>query len=196
MDLTGQFRIAAPREQVWAALNDPEILARAVPGCESIEKTSDTDFVAKVTIQIGPVKAKFNGKVRLSDLDPPKRYRIEGEGQGGVAGFGKGGAEVELEEDGAETILKYTAKATVGGKLAQLGARLIDATAAKLAGEFFQRFAEAVAPTPVPAAVGAGAEAAAPPPEPVPARAALAPRIWVPLLLFVVALLLWYFGGR
>lgn len=196
MDLTGQFRIAAPREQVWAALNDPEILARAVPGCESIEKTSDTDFVAKVTIQIGPVKAKFNGKVRLSDLDPPKRYRIEGEGQGGVAGFGKGGAEVELEEDGAETILKYTAKATVGGKLAQLGARLIDATAAKLAGEFFQRFAEAVAPTPVPAAVAAGAEAAAPPPEPVPARAALAPRIWVPLLLFVVALLLWYFGGR
>lgn len=194
MDMSGQHRIAAPREQVWAALNDPEILARAVPGCESMEKTSDTDFVAKVTIQIGPVKAKFAGKVKLSDLDPPKSYRIEGEGQGGVAGFGKGGAEVQLEEDGEATILKYTAKATVGGKLAQLGARLIDATAAKLAGEFFQRFAEVVAPTPVPAA--AGAEAVTPPSEPVPARAALPPMVWVPLLLFLVALLLWYFGGR
>ena len=144
MDMTGEERIAAKREAVWAALNDVNVLTQCIPGCESLEKTSDTDMVAKVRLQIGPVRATFNGKVKLSDLEPPSRYRISGEGQGGVAGYAKGGAVVHLIEDGAGTLLKYEAKADVGGKLAQLGGRLIDSTARKLAGEFFQKFGEIV----------------------------------------------------
>ncbi|MGP9820406.1 SRPBCC family protein [Salinarimonas sp. NSM] len=153
MDMTDSQRIAAPRETVWAALNDPEVLKQCIPGCETIEKTSDTEMTAKVTLKIGPVKATFNGKVTLSDLDPPKGYLISGEGAGGAAGHAKGSAKVDLEavegEDGApETILHYAVKAQVGGKIAQLGGRLIDATAKKLAGEFFTKFGEVVAPPP------------------------------------------------
>jgi uncharacterized protein len=144
MDLTGEVRLAAPRETVWRALNDPEILKQAIPGCESVEKISDTEFSAKVALKIGPMSAKFAGKGTLSDLDPPNGYTISGEGQGGVAGFGKGSAKVALVEDGAETILRYTAAAQVGGKIAQLGARLIDATAKKLADQFFTKFAAVV----------------------------------------------------
>ena len=140
MDMTGEERIAASREAVWAALNDVAILKQCIPGCESLEKTSDTDMAAKVKLQVGPVRAAFTGKVKLSDLDPPNGYRISGEGQGGVAGYAKGGAVVRLVQDGAGTLLKYEAKADVGGKLAQLGGRLIDSTARKLAGEFFQNF--------------------------------------------------------
>lgn len=149
MQMNDSQRIPAPRDQVWAALNDPEILKACIPGCDSLEMTSPTDMTAKVTLKIGPVKATFAGKVTLSDLDPPNGYRITGEGSGGVAGFAKGGAEVRLEEDGPEaTILHYAVDAQIGGKLAQLGARLIDSTSRRLAGEFFEKFGAVVAPPP------------------------------------------------
>ncbi len=146
MDMQDSRRIAAPREVVWAALNDPEVLKAAIPGCDSVEKTSDNELEAKVTLKIGPVKASFSGKVTLSNIDPPNGYTISGEGQGGAAGHARGGADVRLEADGEETILHYIVRAEVGGKIAQLGSRLIDATAKKLAGEFFERFAAEVAP--------------------------------------------------
>jgi carbon monoxide dehydrogenase subunit G len=152
MDMTGEYRLAAPRSKVWQALNDVEVLKQSIPGCEEIEKTSDTEMTAKVTAKVGPVKARFAGKVTLSDLDPPNGYRISGEGTGGVAGFAKGGATVHLADDGDGTLLTYTVEAHVGGKLAQIGSRLIDATARKMAGEFFTRFAEAVDGTAPPAA--------------------------------------------
>ncbi|MDQ0472370.1 SRPBCC family protein [Labrys wisconsinensis] len=148
MDMSGSQRIEAPREKVWEALNDPAVLQQCIPGCEAIEKTSPTEMNAKAVLKIGPVKASFTGKVTLSDLDPPNGYTITGEGQGGVAGFAKGGARVRLEPDGEATILHYDAKADVGGKIAQLGARLIDGTAKKLAGDFFERFGKAVVPPP------------------------------------------------
>ena len=152
MEMTGEYRIAAPRERVWAALNDPEMLKACIPGCESLEKTSDTEMTAAVTAKVGPVKAKFTGAVTLSNIRPPEGYTISGEGKGGVAGFAKGGADVALAEDGADaTILKYAAKAQVGGKLAQLGARLIDSTAKKMADEFFGAFAAKVAASAGPA---------------------------------------------
>ena len=144
MDMTGEFYIPAPREIVWAALNDPNILKQCIPGCNEIEKHSETELSAKVTAKVGPVKAKFGGKVTLSDVNPPNGYTITGEGAGGAAGFAKGGAKVSLEEDGEGTLLKYTAKATVGGKLAQIGSRLIDSTAKKIANEFFDKFAKVV----------------------------------------------------
>jgi carbon monoxide dehydrogenase subunit G len=144
MDMTGEYRIAAPRQAVWEGLNDPAILQSCIPGCESLEKTADNEFKATVRIKIGPVSARFGGKVTLTDLDPPNGYRIVGEGSGGAAGFAKGGATVKLESDGADTILRYTADAQVGGKLAQVGSRLIEGTSQKLAGEFFSAFAERV----------------------------------------------------
>lgn len=145
MDMTGEFRIPAPRQKVWEALNDPEILKQSIPGCDEIEKLSDTELAAKVTAKVGPVKARFGGKVVLSDLDPPNGYKITGEGSGGAAGFAKGGATVRLADDGSEaTLLTYTVEAHVGGKLAQIGSRLIDATARKMAEEFFTRFNDAV----------------------------------------------------
>jgi len=144
MDMTGEYRISAPREKVWDALNDPEILKQSIPGCQELIKASDTELTAKVSTKVGPVSAKFTGKVTLSDINPPESYKISGEGQGGVAGFAKGGAEVSLEEDGSETILRYKATAQVGGKLAQIGSRLIDSTAKKMANEFFGKFAALV----------------------------------------------------
>ena len=129
MEMSGRYRIAAPRDVVWSALNDPEMLKQAIPGCEELTKVSDTEYTAKVTAKVGPVKAKFTGKVQLSNIDPPKGYTISGEGQGGAAGFAKGGADVSLEEDGDGTVLNYEVKAAVGGKLAQIGSRLIDGTA-------------------------------------------------------------------
>ena len=146
MDMTGSQRIEASREVVYAALNDVEVLKQCIPGCETVEKTSDTEMTAKVTLKIGPVKASFTGNVTLSDLDPPNGYTISGEGSGGAAGFAKGGAKVSLEADGEATILTYTVDAQIGGKLAQLGGRLIDATAKKLAGDFFEKFSAVVAP--------------------------------------------------
>ncbi len=146
MDMNGSMRIEAPREKVYAALNDPEVLKQCVPGCDSIEKLSDTEMTAKVTLKIGPVKASFAGKITLSDLDPPNGYAINGEGTGGVAGYAKGGAKVTLVADGDATILNYVVDAQIGGKLAQLGSRLIDSTSKKLAAEFFESFSAVVAP--------------------------------------------------
>ena len=138
MDMNGQERIEAPVETVWQALNDPDVLRDCIPGCESLEKTSENTMTATVVLRIGPIKASFGGTVELTNLDPPRSYTIAGEGKGGVAGFAKGHADVSLAEDGAEaTILSYTVKADVGGRIAQLGSRLIDSTARKLAGQFF-----------------------------------------------------------
>lgn len=146
MELTGSHRIEAARDDVWQALNDPGILRRCIPGCQELVQTSPTEFSAKVVLKVGPVKATFAGAVTLSDLDPPAAYRIDGEGQGGVAGFAKGGARVWLIEDGEATILNYQAEAKVGGKIAQLGARLIEGTSKKLAGEFFTAFVQILSP--------------------------------------------------
>ena len=140
MDLTGEYRIPATREKVWAALNDDEVLKQCIDGCQELTKESDTEFSARVTAKVGPVKAKFSGKVTLSELDPPNGYTISGEGQGGVAGFAKGGATVTLIEDGASTILNYSARAEVGGKLASVGSRLIEGVAKKTADDFFGKF--------------------------------------------------------
>ncbi len=145
MEMSGTQRIEAPREAVWAALNDPEILKQCIPGCESVEKISDTEMTAKVTLKIGPVKASFTGSVTLSDLDPPNGYTITGEGSGGVAGHAKGGAKVRLTADGDATELTYEVSSQIAGKIAQLGSRLIDSTAKKLAGMFFEKFGAVVA---------------------------------------------------
>jgi hypothetical protein len=146
MEMKNEELIAAPREVVWAALNDPDILKQAIPGCEELEMNTPTDLTATVKVKIGPVKATFRGEVELSDLNPPESYLISGSGKGGVAGFASGGANVLLEEAPEGTLLKYDVKADVGGKLAQLGSRLIDSTAKKLAGQFFSNLSEIVAP--------------------------------------------------
>jgi uncharacterized protein len=146
MDMTGEITLEAPREMVWAALNDATVLKDAIPGCQALEKVSDTEFTATVVTKVGPIKAKFSGRVALTDILAPVSYTISGEGQGGIAGFAKGGAEVALDAvDTNRTTLRYVVKAQVGGKIAQLGARLIDSTAKKLAGQFFDRFAEIIA---------------------------------------------------
>jgi uncharacterized protein len=146
MDMQGSERIEAPIDAVWNALNDPDVLRQAIPGCESLEKISDNSMVAKVVLKIGPIKAKFEGAVELQNLNPPRSYTISGEGKGGLAGFAKGGADVSLESDGpSATVLTYVVKAEVGGKIAQLGSRLIESTSKKLAAEFFSNFSAAVA---------------------------------------------------
>lgn len=145
LTMSGEVQIPAPREKVYAALNNPDILRQCVPGCESLEKLSDTEFQAVSVMKIGPVKAKWGGKVTLSDLDPPNGYKISGEGQGGVAGFAKGGASVHLSDHEGGTLLKYDVEAQIGGKLAQLGQRLIAGAAKKMADDFFVKFAAAAA---------------------------------------------------
>jgi carbon monoxide dehydrogenase subunit G len=167
MEMTGECRLEAPPQTVWDALNDPDVLRRSIPGCDELSKLSDTEFSAVVTARVGPVKARFTGRVTLSDVDPPRGYTISGEGQGAAAGFAKGGAVVELVEDGAGTLLRYTVNATVGGKLAQIGSRLIDGVAKKMAADFFTRFAEAMLEAAVlepaePAAAGAEAPGVSP----------------------------------
>jgi len=148
MDMTGERRIVAPRQVVWEALNDTTTLKASIPGCESLEKTDDTHMKATAAVKLGPISARFNGAVTLSDIDPPNSYTITGEGQGGVAGFAKGGAKVFLTDDDTNgpgaTLLKYEVNAQVGGKLAQLGARLIDATAKQMAEQFFTKFSDEV----------------------------------------------------
>ena len=147
MTMTGEVMLPSNRATVWAALNDPEILKRSIPGCQELAKTSDTEFRATAKVAVGPVKATFKGKVNLSDIDPPNGYRISGEGQGGVAGFAKGGAKVRLDDgDNGGTKLSYDVEAHAGGKLAQLGGRLINGVAKKYADEFFTNFAKALAP--------------------------------------------------
>ncbi len=189
MDMTGERRIPAPREQVWAALNDPEVLKAAIPGCESLEKTSETEMKASASIKIGPISARFTGKVQLSDIDPPNGYTIGGEGQGGVAGFAKGGAKVHLEPDGEATLLRYEVNAQVGGKIAQLGARLIDATAKSMADQFFNRFTAHL--TPPEAAAEAATAGAAVAPAALPREAAGLPMVaWIGGVIFLAILLL------
>ncbi|UOK73331.1 SRPBCC family protein [Ancylobacter polymorphus] len=145
MELTGQARIEAPREVVWAALNEPEVLRRAIPGCEELERDGEDGFAAKVVLKVGPIKATFGGRVSLSDIQAPDSYVIIGEGQGGIAGFAKGRAFVCLHEESDDvTLLRYEVKADVGGKIAQLGARLLDSTAKKISAQFFGAFADIV----------------------------------------------------
>src|SRR5258707_10783147 len=199
MDMNGEYQIAAPRQRVWEALNDPEVLRQCIPGCEEIVKLSDVEWTAKVTAKVGPVKAKFGGKVTLSDLDPPNGYTITGEGTGGAAGFAKGGATVRLADDGDGTRLSYVVEAHVGGKLAQIGSRLIDATARKMAEDFFTRFSSIVGG--VPAAAAAEPEVAletpaqrpSPPPAAAPpAGPPLPPAVWVAGLAVFAAILLYF----
>ena len=145
VEMEGQERIAAPVDTVWQALNNPEFLKSCIPGCESLDLKDDTNMEAVVALKIGPIKARFNGAVELVNLNPPNSYTIQGEGKGGIAGFAKGGADVKLEDDGAGgTVLTYTAKADVGGKMAQLGSRLILSTSKKLAGQFFSSLNEKI----------------------------------------------------
>lgn len=144
MELSDEITIAAPRDRVYAALNDPDVLRDCIPGCEELEKISDTELAARVKLKIGPVKASFKGDVTLDPANAPEAFSLSGAGNGGVAGFAKGGADVTLEEVGEETVLRYLAKAEVGGKLAQLGSRLVQSTAKKLSAQFFQAFKERV----------------------------------------------------
>jgi len=182
MEMTGERLIPAPRAAVWAALNDPDVLRQCIPGCESLEKTGENGFEAKSRIKIGPVKAAFSGKVTLSDITPPESYTISGEGSGGAAGFASGSARVTLTEQEGGTLLAYSVQAAVGGKLAQIGGRLIDATAKKMADDFFTRFAELALPADAadsapgaaaaPAATGEIAETGGP-------RRGVPPLLWV-----------------
>lgn len=200
MDMTGEFRIPASRETVWDALNDPEVLKASIPGCQRLEKVSDEELTATVKSKVGPVSATFTGKVTLSDINPPAGYKISGEGQGGVAGFAKGGAEVTLEEEGTETILRYSANAQVGGKLAQIGSRLIDSTAKKMANEFFTNFVAQIG-TSKPednddlssdsdqAETDTATVASAP-------NSGLSPAVWIGGLIAIVGVLLYIFGTK
>ena len=146
MTMNGEYELQVPPQTVWEKLNDPAILKTCIPGCEQLDKTSDTEFQAVATVKIGPVKAKFKGKVTLSDLDPPNGYKISGQGDGGVAGFAKGGATVRLTPKNGGTLLSYNVDAQIGGKLAQLGQRLVNGAAKKVADDFFTNFANAVNP--------------------------------------------------
>ncbi|MDY0870715.1 SRPBCC family protein [Dongia rigui] len=219
MDISGEYPIPAPRAVVWAALNDPDILKSVIAGCEELVRDGD-GFTATVVAKVGPVKAKFGGRITLSDIDPPNGYTITGEGQGGAAGFAKGGAKVNLSDDGqGGTILKYTADAQIGGKLAQIGSRLIEGTAKKMADDFFSAFAAAVSAHPsndaaaaapsleaqgaaapgveAVAASEAAAAAAAPIATPAPAPAkSLHPAIWISGLVAVVGGVLYLFARR
>ena len=192
MKLKGEIRINALRETVFAALNDPEVLKQAIPGCQDLEKTSDTEFTATVVAKVGPIKATFKGGVTLHDLNPPESYSITGQGQGGTAGFAKGGAKVQLTEDGTATVMSYQVNADVGGKLAQLGSRLIEGTSKRLAGQFFESFKEIVDQTPADEEITAAqqAEAAAGAAEP---KSALHPLIGVVCCGLIAAAVIYFF---
>lgn len=209
MDMTGERRIAAPRQAVWDGLNDTAVLKASIPGCESLEKTGNNQMKAVAAVRLGPISARFNGAVTLSDIDAPNSYTIMGEGQGGVAGFAKGGAKVYLTEaDGGATLLKYAVHAQVGGKLAQLGARLIDATAKQMADQFFSKFSGEVERPFAQAPVAEVAAAVAPPTAVLPPQAAppsavsmvdLVPQepfglpivAWIGIAVFTVMVVLW-----
>jgi len=185
MELTGEYLIPAPREAVWAALNDADVLRRALPGVETLDQVSDTEFTATVSVKVGPVKARFTGRVELGDLDPPNGYTISGEGQGGVAGFARGKAQVSLEEEDGQTRLRYSADAQVGGKLAQVGSRLIAGTARRMADAFFSAFAAEVVAQAGEAPPAEAGEAPAEAPRGIPAA------IWVGGLIILALVLLW-----
>lgn len=186
MRMSGEKRISAPREAVWSALNDTDVLRRSLPGCETIERISDNDLVADVTAVVGPVKAKFKGKIRLSEIDPPNGCRISGEGHGGSAGFANGAATVALVSDGDGTVVKYDVEATVGGKLAGIGSRLVDAAARKTADDFFAEFSRIVAPDRLSDAAPDLAPAMAPS---AAAHQGVSPLVWIPTLIVTVAFL-------
>lgn len=189
MNLQGERRIAAAPETTWDALNDPEILKACIAGCESLERVADDEFLATLALRIGPVNARFKGRLKLQDIVPISSYTIAFDGQGGVAGFGKGSADVKLTPDAGGTLLAYAARAQVGGKLAQIGSRLIEGAAAKITDDFFTAFESRVG--------AAEAPAGAPPPvEPEPAATPTGPgaRRWLPWIVAAVVLvaLLWY----
>ena len=142
VDINGEFRVPATRERVWEALNDPLVLKECIPGCESIERHSESEFLAVIRSRIGPVNARFDSRIELSNLEPPASYTISGAGKGGAAGFGRGSADVELKAEGEETLLRYRAELQVGGKLAQIGSRLVAGVTRKIASDFFSRFAD------------------------------------------------------
>ena len=152
MDLTGEFHVALPREAVFEALNDPEILGRCIPGCQSIERMGEHEFDADVLARVGPVKARFKTRIVVSNLNPPESYTLSGEGRGGAAGFASGSADVSLEATDDGTVLRYAARVQPGGKIAQVGSRLIGGTARKIGTDFFSRFVEVVTPEPPPEA--------------------------------------------
>jgi carbon monoxide dehydrogenase subunit G len=162
MEMTGEQLIPAAQAEVWRGLNDPDMLKSCISGCESIERLSDTEYTVVTTATIGPVKAKFRGKLQLAELNPPNSYTLFFDGQGGAAGFGKGSAQVSLATEGAGTRLSYAVKAQVGGKLAQIGSRLIDGVAKKLADDFFSAFNQKIAPAMAAAAPAADAARASP----------------------------------
>ncbi len=198
--MTGERRIPAPRGKVWDALNDPAILKASIPGCDSLEKTSDHEMKASASVKIGPISARFAGRVELGDIDPPNGYTISGEGQGGVAGFAKGGAKVALADDGPGTLLSYDVHAQVGGKIAQLGARLIDASAKQMADQFFDRFTAILTPAPAPttalepAAVMAETPSYTPSPATPSAPASLSLFALVPSEIFGLPIVAWIGG--
>ncbi len=210
MDFAGRYLIPAPPEAVWAALNDAEVLKGCIPGCERMEKTDPTHFQATATLKIGPVKATFKGNVALENLEPPRRATLKGEGQGGVAGFAKGEAEIVLTPEDGGTVLAYTAKANIGGKLAQIGQRLIGGAARQIADDFFARFSAAVGANIIGSAGPLGEvvldssapSLEAPPDEqdigniktPPAKREGVAPEIWVVGLIAVIIILLVLFG--
>ena len=179
MELSGQRRLAIDRESAWRALNDPEVLRKAIPGCESLERVSDAEYTAVVATAIGPVRTRFRGKLRLEDVVAPESYSLRFEGDGGAAGFAKGVARVRLSEEGGGTLLDYSASSQIGGKLAQVGNRLVDSVARKLAEEFFASLDEQLGPSP--------AAVAAPP---APRRDwASDPRIWAAIFFTAVVIL-------
>jgi len=211
MEMTGEQRIAAPRQRVWEALNDPEVLRACIPGCQSLEREGENGFIAVAEVKIGPIGARFKGNVTLNDLDPPNGYTIEGSGNGGVAGNAKGAAKVRLSDDAGGTLVSYNVDAQVGGRMAQLGGPIIDATAKQLAGKFFSRFGEIVsgdaaaapapaateAPAATPVAAAAPVVAAAPAPFAIPAAPAPtrgAPWEW--LVALGLAIIAGYMLGR
>lgn len=216
MEMSGEYRIPAPREEVWAALNDPEVLRQAIPGAESVEKTADDEFEAVAKAKVGPVSARFKGKVKLTDIDPPNGYTISGEGNGGAAGFAKGSAKVTLTEIEGGTLLAYTVSAQVGGKLAQIGQRFIDSTAARMSEEFFDNFSKLTGGAKVEAEPSCdlpeivdemqhGIPVKSPDrdaisPTGVPlmpdeeAGFSLSPWLWGPLLIIALIVLLWFIG--
>jgi len=201
MDFTGEYKVPASRDKVWEALNDVDVLKLCIDGCEELNKDSDTEFSAKVTAKVGPVRAKFTGKVTLSDIDPPNGYTISGEGQGGVAGFAKGGAIVKLMDGDGATILNYEAKAEVGGKLASVGSRLVEGVAKKTADDFFGKFVEIVSegeadPTSKVAETGQNGELAdSGHVKPISEGGGLSPMVWGVGIVAIVAILLFIFGN-
>jgi uncharacterized protein len=176
MEMSGEQHIPLTQQRVWEALNDPEILKACIPGCESIDRVSENEYKVAMTAAVGPVKAKFSGKLLLSDINPPNSYSLAFEGSGGSAGFGKGSAQVNLAPESGGTLLTYRATASVGGKLAQIGSRLIDGVAKKMADDFFIRFNKTVAPSAIPAP---DAVVQASPPPGTPAKSPLPIWVWV-----------------